>query len=400
MPIQIELRADRSRDECPVEIVERKGVGHPDTICDMLSEQLSVALSKYYLNQFGFVLHHNVDKALLAAGRSQPAFGGGRILKPIDLYLSGRATLDVQGNQVPIQELAEEAVSGWVQKHLHAFDAATGIRVYCVVQPGSADLVELFMRQHERGVWLANDTSCGVGFAPLSDLERLVLAVEQSLNSAQFKHRFPETGEDIKVMGLRERECITLTIACAFVGRFLNDMAAYRDAKDQLRAAALEVARRLTPYKVIVHVNAGDNVDSGEVYLTVSGTSAEAGDDGETGRGNRVNGLITPYRPMTLEAMAGKNPITHVGKLYSVTASNIANALIAEIPGAREVECYLLSQIGTPIDKPRVAHVRIKHDARDLSRHIQQNIEVIAEREIQLLPLLWRSFLVGAISVA
>jgi S-adenosylmethionine synthetase len=50
------------------------------------------------------------------------------------------------------------------------------------------------------------------------------------------------------------------------------------------------------------------------VYLTVTGTSAEAGDDGEVGRGNRVNDLITPYRPISLEAAAGKNPVTHVGQ--------------------------------------------------------------------------------------
>jgi len=41
----------------PIEIVERKGLGHPDTICDHLSEELSRSLSKYYLEHFGCVLH-------------------------------------------------------------------------------------------------------------------------------------------------------------------------------------------------------------------------------------------------------------------------------------------------------------------------------------------------------
>jgi S-adenosylmethionine synthetase len=72
MPIVIEILPGPNAGAQRVEIVERKGLGHPDTICDLLSERLSVALSKYYLGQFGLILHHNVDKALLAAGRSSP----------------------------------------------------------------------------------------------------------------------------------------------------------------------------------------------------------------------------------------------------------------------------------------------------------------------------------------
>ncbi len=112
MSIQIERRYGPSPGDRPVEIVERKGLGHPDTICDMLSEKFSVVLSKYYLERFGFVLHHNVDKALLSAGQSEPAFGGGRILKPIDLYLSGRATIAFKGERVPVREIAKKESMG------------------------------------------------------------------------------------------------------------------------------------------------------------------------------------------------------------------------------------------------------------------------------------------------
>jgi S-adenosylmethionine synthetase len=80
-----------------------------------------------------------------------------------------------------------------------------------------------------------------------------------------------------------------------------------------------------------VVVNAADDLQAGSVYLTVTGTSAEAGDDGEAGRGNRVNGLITPYRPMTMESAAGKNPVTHVGKISNVCASLITQRQVTEI---------------------------------------------------------------------
>ena len=66
----------------PVEIVERKGIGHPDTICDALAEELSRTYSQYCLERFGLVLHHNVDKALLCGGRSAPRFGGGKVTAP------------------------------------------------------------------------------------------------------------------------------------------------------------------------------------------------------------------------------------------------------------------------------------------------------------------------------
>jgi S-adenosylmethionine synthetase len=400
MPIQLELRHGPSLGDRPVEIVERKGHGHPDTICDMLCERFSVALSKYYLKRFGLVLHHNVDKALLAAGQSEPAFGAGRVLRPFDLYLSGRATIELKGERVPVRELAEAAIATWLQQHLHAFDAATGVRVHCLAQPGSADLTELFARQRDRGVLLANDTSYGVGFAPLTELERVVLRVEQTLNETHFKERFPETGEDVKVMGLRENDRITLIIACAFIGRFLNDIGSYCDAKDRLHAVAFETARSITSREVVVQVNTADDMSGGAVYLTVTGTSAEAGDDGETGRGNRANGLITPYRPMTLEAMAGKNPITHVGKLFSAAASCVANALVAEVRGLTEAECHLLSQIGTPIDRPRVVHLCIRYAEETLPPDVKDQIRSIAWREIARIPELWKSFLAATISVA
>ncbi len=99
-------------------------------------------------------------------------------------------------------------------------------------------------------------------------------------------------------------------------------------------------------------MNAADpasHSDAGDVFLTVTGTSAEAGDDGEVGRGNRTCGLITPYRSITLEAAAGKNPVSHVGKLYNLVASRIAAAITAEIPDVPDAACVLVSQIGRPV---------------------------------------------------
>jgi S-adenosylmethionine synthetase len=107
-------------------------------------------------------------------------------------------------------------------------------------------------------------------------------------------------------------------------------------------------------------VNSADDIEAGRLYLTVTGTSAEAGDDGQTGRGNRVGGLITPCRPMTLEAAAGKNVVSHVGKSYSIVAFQIARELVAKCPDVSEATCILVSRIGLPVDRPQVVELQIQ----------------------------------------
>ena len=194
---QLTLTALGTSLEQPVEIVERKGIGHPDTVCDALAEELSRALCQFYLERFGLVMHHNVDKALLWGGTSQPAFGGGRVVAPMEIFLAGRATCEYKGIKVPVEELGRESCSNWLRANFHALDPERHVKLHCLVRPGSADLVDLYLRQEETGIALANDTSCGVGYAPLSELERVVLQVEKTLNSPEIKSVHPDIGEDI-----------------------------------------------------------------------------------------------------------------------------------------------------------------------------------------------------------
>lgn len=394
--MQIQIETSVVPPPRAVEIVERKGLGHPDTIADHLSECFSVALSRYYVAHFGLVLHHNVDKALIAAGQSAPDFGGGTILKPFDLYLAGRATAEVRGAPIPVEDIAHEATRTWLRDNLHAFDVNTGVRIHCVTRPGSPELVDLFLRQRKEGLFLANDTSIGTGFAPLSELERIVLAVEQHANSTAFKSAHPETGEDIKVMGLREGERIALTVSCAMIGLHLNGIEAYRAATAALAEEMLRVAQGITRLPVAVRVNAADDIESGAIYLTVGGTSAECGDDGETGRGNRANGLITPFRPMTMEAMAGKNPITHVGKLYNAAASRIAARIVDDVSEISSCECFLVSEIGRPIQEPRLAHLKAGTKSGRLSAEAEKAARRLVGQEIAAIPRLWTHFIEGS----
>ena len=379
--------------QAPVEMVERKGLGHPDTICDALAEQLSIRLCRFYLDQAGVIMHHNVDKALLWGGTAQPAFGGGAVSAPIEIFLAGRAIDRMDDVVVPVAELVEEVATDWFAANLRMLDPAEHLRVHSLVRPGSADLVELYRRQQAAGEWLANDTSCGVGFAPLSPLEEAVLGVERHLNSSAFKQEVPAAGEDIKVMGVRLGEAIALTVACAIIDRYTPDMKAYLEHKARIAAATRDTVAGITDLDVTVDVNTADDPDNGEVYLTVTGTSAEAGDDGQAGRGNRCNGLITPYRPMTMESVAGKNPVTHVGKLYNIAANRIADNLVRSLPEVSAAEVYLVSQIGRPVTDPRVADICVATADGTLPKTIRGKVAELAGEQIRGLDGLWRELI-------
>jgi S-adenosylmethionine synthetase len=218
------------------------------------------------------------------------------------------------------------------------------VRIESVVQQGSQDLQTLFSRRDLPGIALANDTSFGVGYAPLSPLERLVLAIEKQINGRDRERDWPAWGEDIKVMAVRSANRVEITVACAMIGRFLANMDEYLEQKLLLEILVRDLAADHGFPACSVGVNTADGASSDGIYLTVTGTSAEAGDDGQVGRGNRVNGLITPCRPMSLEAAAGKNPVSHVGKIYNVLARDTAEAVVAAIPEVESAQCLMVSR--------------------------------------------------------
>jgi len=385
--------------DLPVEVVERKGLGHPDSICDALAEQVSLALCRFYRERFGLILHHNVDKVLLCAGETRTAFGGGEIVQPLDIFLAGRATAAFKGVEVPLEKLAVETARRWLRQNLHGLDAERGVRLHTLIRPGSQELVELYLKGHEQGLWLANDTSCGVGYAPLSELETMVLRVEQRLNDRSRVDHHPEVGEDIKVMGVRRGREIALTVACAMIGGYLKDLDDYTRKVAELRERVHTVAREFPGLTVDTQINAADDPARGSLYLTVTGTSAEAGDDGEAGRGNRANGLITPYRPMTMESVAGKNPVTHVGKLYNLSASLLAEAIVRELPEVTSAHCCLVSQIGRPIDRPQIVDARVRAAVRKPLAELAPSIEEIVHDQLGRIPALCDGLLAGRLAL-
>jgi S-adenosylmethionine synthetase len=338
-----------------VELVERKGIGHPDSIADGLSESVSRALSQMYIERYGRILHHNTDETQIVGGQSSPKFGGGVMLEPIYVLLVGRATTDVNGERLPLRSTAVKAASDYLKMHFPNLDVGTDVMLDCMIGRGSVDLSAVY----ETKKLLANDTSFGVGYAPLSETEKVTLETEKYVNG-DMKKKLKETGEDVKVMASRVGDELSLTVACAMVDRYIDDPNHYQSAIADMKSMIADHAVKFTGLDVKVYVNTADNYKDGIYYLTVTGLSMENGDDGSVGRGNRVNGLITPFRPMSMEAAAGKNPVTHVGKLYNILAKIIADE-IAEMGGGDiyEARVRILSQIGRPIYDPQTASVQL-----------------------------------------
>jgi len=363
--ISIEAFRGKSIIEHTIEIVERKGTGHPDYICDSLMEAISVSLSREYLKEFGVVLHHNIDKGLLAAGRVIKYFGGGRVIRPMELTIGDRATFRVGRRSLPIAEIAMTASKNWLRENLRFVDPDAHIKYRVVLAPGSTELTDIFKRKGK--VLGANDTSAAVGYYPLSPTERVVLELERYINSKKFKSLYPETGEDVKVMGLRRGKRLDLTVAVPLMAEMIKSEVEYFDKKEEVLREILIYLERFSGdfHNIDVHINTLDERGRGlgGVYLSLLGTSAEDADSGQVGRGNRVNGLISMGRPMGTEAAAGKNPVSHVGKIYNVLSHKIAKKIYEKINnsdgGVKEVYVMLLSRIGTPIDRPLMASAQI-----------------------------------------
>lgn len=395
--IMVSLSKRQSINQMPTEMVERKGTGHPDTICDAATEELSRALSRYYLEHYGRIYHHNVDKAVLVGGRVEVEFGGGRLLEPIYLLIVGRATMELMSGKkierIPVGSLALDSTQQWIKNNMRFLNPSKHIVIDSKIRSGSIDLQAVF--DESEMAPLANDTSFGTAFAPLTETEQLVLETERLLNSKQFKQKLPEVGEDIKVMASRLENEIRLTIAVAMIASLIPDKDHYRNVHEEVRNQVADLVVKTTPKNVAIDINTGDNPEKDSYYLTLTGTSAEHGDDGQVGRGNRTTGLITPYRPQSLEAACGKNPINHTGKLLNVAAQNIAKRIDAEIHPI-EANVYLLSQIGQPITEPQLANVELILENEAQINVTKNDVEAIIEEELDRLPSLWEGILKDA----
>ncbi len=384
--------------ELAVEIVERKGLGHPDTICDLVMERISQALSQSYLQHYGRILHHNCDKGLLVAGRVERRYGGGRVIEPMKLVIGDRATLV---RDFDVASVAVDAASQWFHENLPEVDPVRHLTYQVELKGGSDELTAIF--RGDSIITAANDTSAAVGYAPLTETERTVLEAERFLNGPYFKRNNPESGKDVKIMGIRRGAQLNLTVAMPLIDRYIASERIYFQRKEEICQSLLVYLRSRADKlrDITVDMNTLDHAGTGlcGMYLSVLGTSAEDADSGEVGRGNQVNGIIALNRPRGSEAAAGKNPICHVGKIYGILTHLMAAQIHREISGVRQAVVWLCSRIGDPVDKPQIAAVQVALDGNTKLKTIERAAREIVAREIERMPYFCQALASGKYSV-
>ncbi len=353
------------------ELAECKGRGHPDVLCDGIAERISFDYVQWCLTHIGGVLHHNFDKILLVGGQSKIDFGNGEITHPIRIQVGGRATHLYKGKSIPVQKIVRNAVTNHLKETLRNVEPAKHCLITCLVREGASQLARLAEDQ------LANDTISCTAFWPRSPLENIVFSTTAYVNG-ELTQILP-LGEDVKLSAFRVGKSVRIVVAVPLLARDISNMSTYLSIKTDAAARITRFASKIANHKVSVMLNAADTAQTG--YMTVIGTSAEMGDDGSVGRGNRSNGFLAPARPSSTPP-AGKNPISHPGKVYNVVASRMAQRVVESIAEIEESRVFLFTTIGTPLSRPTVTNIAVRPKKRSLTPSVESEIRRIAKESL------------------
>lgn len=349
------------------ELVELKGQGHPDTLADTIATQLAIDYSNWWLENGGCKIetipHYNFDKLLIAGGETKKKWGGGTTLEPAKVTLAGNGTTSLGEITIPLDKIAEQVVKKVVTNNIHphfSFKAINRI---------SSSSIAL-SQNYSNTILRSNDTSFGSGHHPNSPLEELVLTIDERLR--ELRSEMPWLGSDVKTMGKRIKDNYHFTIAAAFIDQYIQDETDYLEKKRRLE----EEISLLIPERAVLKVNQNDKEGAQGIenyYLTVTGSSAEQDDPGEIGRSNRVTGYIAPLRQQSLEAIAGKNLIRHIGGFFNFWAKEIAKKIWEKYSIASQV--ILLCKIGQPIQKPQVFVTLLEQENISLQSIVLEVVE-------------------------
>lgn len=367
--MQVFISANRPRFpvNAAVEIVERKGRGHPDTLCDAIAERISVKYSQYCSASFGAYANHWFDKVVLSGGESFIRFGEGRLIRPYELTVYGKAVHRVGGDRIPLRDIIFDAAAHILSACLHGFDAQRHLRITdrTVDHHGAGNCVNRYRPSSSKeleplGAWatrISNDCNVCSGFAPFTPLEATVLEVERYLTSAAFRERNRDVGSDIKVVGIRQEQNTRLVLNIPFIADLIPNESAYRKRQVEIRQELEGLTDDMID-SLSIETNPQD--ERAKPYLVSLGSAADTGDVGVVGRGNRTNGLITPMRPMSIEAANGKNPLDHTGKLYGELCRRIATGISTNFGIANEV--HMLTFKSRPVTDPDATYVYLDSD--------------------------------------
>ncbi len=375
-------------EEKEFEIVERKGVGHPDTLADALAEEVSRVYSKYCLEKFGAVLHHNIDKLYIGAGWNTNSFGSVKRIKPIKVVVNGRISNTCNGEEININQIMEETIKEYVGVVLPHLDVEKDLdiivnttqhtRVPYWFSPRTVDDVpdakEVF----------ANDTSVVVSYCPYTTCERLAFEIERFFWEPNEKGypvpKFNEIGQDIKVMVSRINKNIDIIVCMPVISTEISSREEYYETVEKYEKKLQKEATKIckdTDYNVKVSVNAKyDNDKRGTLYMLALGTSAECGEEGLVGRGNSSLGIISTFRPNSMEAPAGKNPRYHTGRVLGFLSNRLSKAIYNELGLKNQI--VMLTRNKYSLVPPYLIYISVDTD------YNEDEIKKVIDRELNI----------------
>ncbi|MBI1758961.1 MAG: hypothetical protein HYR62_07015 [Actinobacteria bacterium] len=380
-------RACVDPDRLPFDAAERKGIGHPDSLADLVADTFSHRYSTWSRHRFGAIPNHWVDKVTLVGAAAEVTFGGFDIHKPVDCYLFGKITDRVGSTPVPVEEIFGEVIAnvlptalgdGRILDHvrLHV-NNTSGIAVdhdARFYRPQAAEDVATVLAVES----VANDTVLCTGAGRRGFAADLAVGLERWITGAEFQRMTPAVGTDVKIMVVRVGSVVDVTAAVPFHPEVVGSWKAYRGCLADVRVAISAELKSLLDQDprardvtgLSLSLNTKDTPGRG--YLAPFGTSLGKGDCGAVGRGNRYSGAIEPLRPASCEAPAGKNPVHHAGKIYTAVAAEAARLILVETSVYAEVTIAARNggQLGDP------AHVLVSLE-RDVDTATMTAVEQI-----------------------
>ncbi|PIQ91690.1 MAG: hypothetical protein COV70_02450 [Parcubacteria group bacterium CG11_big_fil_rev_8_21_14_0_20_39_22] len=357
------LKTDRNLmipDKLPFEIVERKGVGHPDSLADALSNEISVYFSKHCIDNFGIILHHNFDKLYIGGGNFTNNFGTCDRLKPIMVQVNGRISDRFGRNMIEIESIQKKAVENYLCKVLPNITKDDLVVISNATQFHRNP--RRFSPRNRRDVPdadrpMANDTSLCVSHWPPTATESLVYRLEkyfwERTDDGYLTPRFTEIGGDIKVFAIREDKHIDIIMSVPTLSEktksFKHYLELIYDYKSKLTVIAKEIVSPLD-MTVSIEINPQKNP-----YMLGIGSCIECGEEGVVGRGNSILGIIAPNRCGTQESWAGKNPVYHTGRVWGYLTAKLAQSISTRL----NVKCSVsaITQCGDSLIPPKVLHI-------------------------------------------
>lgn len=362
----------------PVEVVERKGVGHPDSLADALANEVSVAFSRHCLDSFGIILHHNADKLYIGGGHFRNDFGACERIKPVEVRTNGRMSNSFGGKRIDIAAIQMDAVSRYLLRVLPRLTADD-----VAIMPNATQHTKIpywFTPRSREDVPdsiapKANDTSFCASYWPPTPAESIAYRLERYFWEARDGFpvpRFPGIGQDIKTLVFREGSAIEATLCVPSISTSTRSYEHYLELIRYHEAALQETGEEFASahgLRLVVRVNPFQRL-----YMLGIGSCIECGEEGMVGRGNTILGISSSHRLHTQESWAGKNPVYHTGRVFGYLTAKVARAISTRL----QVRCSVsaMTRCGDSLIPPRFLGVSVD---REVNR---TDLESIVEFEL------------------